>query len=101
MLNKLWNWMRRANRQANFKLDAAHSSESWIEERTFWFERSNRAFIRFMDAIEREDQEAAKIASQQHSLYKRRFDAVPVPPGWREEQARKLAAERRAALDEE
>lgn len=73
---------------------------SWEEERNFWFKRLNRAFIRFQDATKRGDKKAEEIAHKQHSLYKRRFDAVIVPKEIREKQAQERAAERCAALNE-
>ena len=78
-----------------------------MDEKEFWFERANRAFIRCEDAIERGDSKAAAIARKQHSLYRRRYDAVPMPKAVREslaqittELAQIEAEERRAALDE-
>jgi hypothetical protein len=88
------------NGNGSSPLSPAPCSASWKEERSFWFKKADQAFIRYRDAMERGDEEAAQIAVDQYNLCHRRYYAVVVPPEVLEEMKQRRDAEKRAALAE-
>src|SRR5258706_4399551 len=71
----------------------------WTKEVDFWFTKHNRAFIRYQDAMERGDKNAADIAMNQMELYRRRLNAA-IPDDVKARNDARRQEELHAALNE-